>query len=172
MTRKIRIVPKDDDASVLPGMLLHLSDIKGFMVADSVPDFRGWEVVLRDGRRVGTVDDLIVDTTALDVKYLEVKVDREVMAASEDTWVLVPATAAHIREKDDRVVVDWLPVAGIAGAPRSSRESPTHADERAIQDYFTPRRRSGEEESFEESHFHQSRNSARKDAPHSSGGSA
>jgi sporulation protein YlmC with PRC-barrel domain len=161
VTRMIRIVPRNDDASVLPGMLLHLSDMKGFVVADPVPDFRGWEVLLRDGRRVGTVEDVIVDTTELEVMYVEVKVDRDVIAASEDTWVLVPASAAHIRDKDDRVVIDWLPIAGIAGAPRSSRRLPTHEDERAIQAYFTTRRRSGEEESLDKTHLWDSRNSAR-----------
>ena len=161
MTRMIRIVPRNDDASVLPGMLLHLSDMKGFVVADPVPDFRGWEVLLPDGRRVGAVEDVIVDTTELEVKYVEVKVDHDVIAASEDTWVLVQASAAHIRNNDDRVVIDWLPIAGIAGAPRSSRRLPTHEDERATQDYFTARRRSGEDESLDKAHLWESRNSAR-----------
>lgn len=146
MTKKMQIVPKYADASVLPGMLMHLSEMKGFIIADPAPDIRGWEARLRDGRRVGTVDDLIVDTTELSPKYVEVKVDHEAMSASEDTWVLVPVSATHIHDNDDCVVIDWLPVAGIAGAPRSSRTAPTHEEERAIQQYFTPRKRSGEDE--------------------------
>jgi sporulation protein YlmC with PRC-barrel domain len=170
MTRKFRVVPRNDDASVLPGMLLHLRDMKGFVIADPVPDIRGWEVMLRDARRVGRVDDVIVDTKDLEAKYLEVKVDHEVMGASEDSWVLVPISAAHIRDKDDRVVIDWLPVSGIAGAPRSSGKTPTPNEEGAIHQYFTPRRRSGEDESLDKANSWERRNAARKGAPESSGG--
>jgi hypothetical protein len=38
----------------------------------------------------------------------------------------------------DRVVIDWLPVAGLAGAPRTARATPSAKQERAIRDYFTP----------------------------------
>jgi sporulation protein YlmC with PRC-barrel domain len=149
MTKQMLIVPKYADASVLPGMLMHLNTMKGFMIADPAPDIRGWEARLRDGRRVGRVDDLIVDTTELSTKYVEVKVDHDVTGASEDTWVLVPISATHIHDSDDCVVIDWLPVAGIAGAPHSSRAAPTHEEERAIHDYFTPRQRSGDDEPFD-----------------------
>lgn len=172
MKRKMRIVPKNDDASVAPGLLLHLKDMKGFMIADPDSDIRGWEVALRDGRRVGVVDDLIVDTTQLEVRYIEVKVDRHVIAADEDIWVLVPASAARIHEKEDRVVIDSLPLAGLAGAPRSSRKPPTPDEERAVRDYFAPRMRREEEETLDYAYFWGRRNPARKNAPEPSSGKA
>lgn len=138
MMRKMRIVPRMDDAFVAPGILAHLQDLHGFMIADPASDIRGWRVTRRDGRRLGTVDDLIVETTELEVRYLEVLVDHEMIRSAEDVRVLVPARAARIHPMHDRVVIDWLPIAGLAGAPRSSRQAPNAALERAVRDYFTP----------------------------------
>jgi sporulation protein YlmC with PRC-barrel domain len=138
MTRKMRIVPRTDDAHVAPGMLAHLKDLKEFMIADASSDIRGWRVTRRDGRRVGTVDDFIVETTELEVRYLEVQLDHDVIGSAEDRWVLVPARAARIHDMHDRVVIDWLPVAGLAGAPRSARRTPSAEQERAIRAYFAP----------------------------------
>jgi sporulation protein YlmC with PRC-barrel domain len=134
----IPVVPKDDGASVAPGLLLHLSDMDGYLIADPYPDVRGWTVVLADGRRVGKVDDLVIDTDTLTAKYLEVKVDRDVIASDDDTWVLVPVGAAHVHSADDTVVIDRLPLPGLAGAPRQERGVPTAEQERRIRDYYEP----------------------------------
>ncbi|HEU4565852.1 MAG TPA: PRC-barrel domain-containing protein [Gemmatimonadaceae bacterium] len=133
---EIRIVPKYDDAAVAPGMLAPLSDLRGFMIADPAPDVRGWKVVLRDGGKVGKVDDLLVDTTRMVVRYLEVKVDRHVILSDEDTWVLVPVEAARFDRRDHVVVLHTLPAAGLAAAPRYQRGVPTPEQERAIRDYY------------------------------------
>jgi sporulation protein YlmC with PRC-barrel domain len=138
MMRKMRIVPRTDDAYVAPGLLAHLKDLKEFMIADPSSDIRGWRVTRRDGRRVGTVDDLVVETTELEVRYLEVQLDHDVIGSPEDRWVLVPARASRIHDMHDRVVIDWLPVAGLAGAPRCFRATPNAQQERAIRDYFAP----------------------------------
>jgi sporulation protein YlmC with PRC-barrel domain len=136
---ELRVVPKSDDATVAPGMLAHLSGLQGFMIADPDPDIRGWKVVLPDGRRVGKVDDVLVDTSDLKVRYLEVKVDHDAIRTDEDTWVLVPVGAARLDEKDDVVVIDRLPKAGLGGAPRKERgRAPTAAHEREVRDYYEP----------------------------------
>jgi sporulation protein YlmC with PRC-barrel domain len=132
----IRIVPTRDDAVVPRGLLAHLSDLDGFMVADPVPDIRGWHVVLPNGRRVGKVDDLIVDTDQLTVKYLEVKVDSDVLLSDRETWVLVPVQSVPIRIEEDRVVIEHLPVAGIDAAPRSDGNVPTPEQEREIREFY------------------------------------
>jgi len=60
------------------------------MIAEPDPDIRGWKVVLTDGQPVGKVDDVIVDTSDMTVRYLEVsslprnpmgKLERERLAA-------------------------------------------------------------------------------------------
>jgi sporulation protein YlmC with PRC-barrel domain len=159
MIRKMRIVPRTDDAYAAPGLLAHLKDLKGFMITDPSSDIRGWRVTHRDGRRIGTVDDLIVETTELEVRYLVVQVD-DVNGSAEDTWVLVPARATRIHDMHDRVVIDWLPVAGLAGAPRSIGTTPSAEQERAIRDYFAPAARithNEDEETLDYARFWRSR---------------
>jgi sporulation protein YlmC with PRC-barrel domain len=137
----IPVVPTDDDAGVAPGLLMHFSEMRGFTLPDNLPDIRGWKVRLPDGRRVGKVDDLIVDTDDLTVKYLEVRVDHDVLGSREDSWVLVPIGAARLDDDDvEAVIVDRLPTGGLERAPRQypGHPVPTRAQEREVRDYFTP----------------------------------
>ncbi|HJX29551.1 MAG TPA: PRC-barrel domain-containing protein [Thermoanaerobaculia bacterium] len=63
--------------------LAHLEG-SGYKVAEGDPDVRGWDVMDRDGNRIGEVDDLLVDTRALKVRYLEVRLDRGLVHGAED----------------------------------------------------------------------------------------
>lgn len=134
----IQIVPKRDNArAVAPGLLAHLSDIDDdYMIADPFPDFRDWKVTLPDGRRVGKVEDVIVDTSTMTGRYIEVKVDRDVLLSDEDRWVLVPVESARVDSDETRVVIDHLPAGGLDGAPRHRGELPTAEEQRAILAYF------------------------------------
>ncbi|HEV7990468.1 MAG TPA: PRC-barrel domain-containing protein [Gemmatimonadaceae bacterium] len=140
--RPIRVVPKTNDApAAAPGLLAHLSDLDDFMIADPTPDFRDWKVVLADGRRVGKVDDVLVDTSTMMVKYIELKVDHdvllpEVVPGEEDRWLLVPVELAHIDSDAANVVLDRLPAGGLANATRRARGLPTAGEERAILAYY------------------------------------
>ncbi len=132
-THRIRLIPKYDDVSVEPGTLAHASELKGYMIADPAPDIRGWAVQLRDRRAVGTVDDLVVDTNDLIVKYLELKVNREFSVGEEDEWVLVPMTTVRLDDTASVAVIDRLSVHDIERIPRSrrgqaARRPPTKAE--------------------------------------------
>jgi hypothetical protein len=150
---KLQVVPKTDEpAAVAPALLARLSDLEDYMISDPYPDFRGWKVVLPEGGRVGKVSDLIVDTNEMIVKYVEVKVDDDVLvptdavgADSGATYLLVPVGVAHLGDHEDVVVVDRLPTAGIEGAPRFERGVPTPEQERQIRDYYQPDTRGGPE---------------------------
>jgi hypothetical protein len=52
-----------------------LRNLRGYKVADGDPDVRGWEVAGGDGLRIGTVNDLLVDTVAGKVRYLDIEID-------------------------------------------------------------------------------------------------
>jgi sporulation protein YlmC with PRC-barrel domain len=134
----LQIVPKRDDArAVAPGLLAHLRDLEDdYMIADPVPDFRSWPVTLPDGRRVGTVDDIVLDTSTMMGKYVEVKVDHDVLLSDEDRWVLIPVESVRVEDDESRVVIDHLPVGGLAGAPRQEDRLPTVEEQRAILAYF------------------------------------
>lgn len=167
---EIRVVPKDDDATAEPGVLTHLGDLRDFTIADRELDIRGWSVRLPDGRKVGKVDDLVVDTTDLTVRYLEVKVDRDAAGTDDDTWVLIPVGAARLDEKDDAVVVDRLPKAGVGGAPRTThRAAPTPAQEREMRQFYEPATRLADTREgglFDHRRFWGRRRAGREDSPY------
>ncbi|MBW3656879.1 MAG: PRC-barrel domain-containing protein, partial [Gemmatimonadetes bacterium] len=57
-----------------------LSQLDGYGVADGDPDIRGWEVYSQDGRKIGSVDQLLVDRDAMKVSHMEVDVDEQLVA--------------------------------------------------------------------------------------------
>jgi PRC-barrel domain protein len=70
-----------------------LKHLKDYQVAKDDPDVRGWPVIARDGRTVGEVHDLLVDTAAERVRYLDVELDRDLLASAP----VVPGTAGPPR---------------------------------------------------------------------------
>ena len=62
----------------LPGStLVPLRRLHNYRVAAGDPDVCGWLVLGADGRRIGEVDDILVDTAALRARYLDVTLDLE-----------------------------------------------------------------------------------------------
>lgn len=133
---ELRVVPKRDDATAEPDTLAHLSDLPDFMIADPAPDIRGWPIVLTNGQRVGKVEDVIVDTSDMTVRYLEVKLDRDAVGTDEETWRLVPVAAARLDDQADDVILDRLPAGGLASAPAHTQGAPTADQWRAVGDYY------------------------------------
>jgi len=82
-----------------------LSRMREYDVARNEPDPRGWTVVNRDGRPVGEVKDLIVDTDRMAATYLDVELDAKLFdLRHDDPHVLVPVERAHRQGR--RVVVE------------------------------------------------------------------
>lgn len=102
----------DDLDRVVP-----LDELDDFRVADGDPDVRGWDVIASDGRKVGEVDELLVDTAAMKVRYLDVDLDDEVLAGGENRHVLIPIGYARLDETEDRIFVDELDSARLAALP-------------------------------------------------------
>ena len=98
-----------------------LGELDDFKVADGDPDIRGWDVTTQDGRRVGEVDDLLVDTSAMKVRYIAVDLDDDV--AGSDRKVLVPIGAAQLDDDDDRVLVIGISAEQFATLPEYRREA-------------------------------------------------
>lgn len=94
-----------------------LDQLKDFEIAEGDPDIRGWEVHSADGRRIGQVDDLLVDRLAMKVRYLDIDLEDEVDPAGEDRHILVPIGYARLDEEEDRVMVDSLTRADLAAMP-------------------------------------------------------
>jgi hypothetical protein len=94
-----------------------LSDLSEFAVADGEPDIRGWEVVGQDRNTIGEVHDLIVDTDAMKVRYMDVELRREVVAADRDRHVLIPIGYARLQEDDDRVMLNNIATTAAGSLP-------------------------------------------------------
>lgn len=63
------------DAAVPDTPLTPLRKLLHYRIAAGDPDVRGWEVLGSDGRKIGEVDDLLVDTDLLRARYLDVTLD-------------------------------------------------------------------------------------------------
>lgn len=94
-----------------------LGDLGDFQVADGYPDPRGWDVTTADGQKVGKVHDLIVDTGEMRTRYLDVKLDKDAIGASDDRDVLLPVGAAQLDENDDNVMLGSWTEAQLAALP-------------------------------------------------------
>lgn len=104
-----------------PTDLKRLDELDDFTVAAGDPDPRGWNVESTDGRGIGRVADLVVDTTAMKARYLDVEIDKNLNPAAHDRHVFVPTEAVTIgkREREERRIS--LPVTAESAARAAGR---------------------------------------------------
>jgi uncharacterized protein (TIGR02271 family) len=81
-------------------------DEGGWEVAKGEPDVRGWDVCTADLRKIGEVDDLFADPTAMKVRYLTVEIDTDLVSGQADQDLLVPISRARVDESQRKVVLD------------------------------------------------------------------
>jgi PRC-barrel domain len=96
-----------------PSRITPLRNLNRYRIADGAPDVRGWEVVGGDGSRIGSVNDLLVDTAEGQVRYLDVQLDpglyrkgggeEEQIGASTVTEYLVRES---ISDEENRLTAD------------------------------------------------------------------
>jgi len=113
-----------------------LDDLNDYKVADGDPDVRGWEVLGADGHRIGEVDDLLVDTLEMKVRYLDVELDNENLEGSTDRHVLIPIGSARLDEEEDQVFVDTMNATSIARIPGYAHEPLTRDYETELRTHF------------------------------------
>lgn len=65
----------DTESTAARSRVAALRNLRGYKIAEGDPDVRGWEVAGGDGLRIGTVNDLLVDTVAGKVRYLDIELD-------------------------------------------------------------------------------------------------
>lgn len=121
--------------------LFYLHDLPEYKVHHDDTDVRGWKVVLDSGQSIGTIDSLIVDTSAERVRYLEVNTDREFMdgyrtksnyldqdtgahyGTDVDELLTVPIGIAEIDHNLKQVVLRGFTADYFGNAPRYRRGS-------------------------------------------------
>lgn len=122
----------DDMDRVVP-----LGQLDDFRVAHGEPDVRGWEVRASDGRKIGEVDELLVDTRAMKVRYLDVEVTESMLADRPDRHVLIPIGYARLER--DCVVVDRVASSELGGIPSYGQGPLTRDFETSLRDSFSAR---------------------------------
>lgn len=132
--------PQDADAGG-PGAALRLAplaDLEAFRIADGEPDPRGWSVVAGDGRRIGRVDALLVDTRALKVRLLSCRVDEDALELSrEDRHVLIPVGYARLDQTRPAVLVDAITSGDVERMPVYRGEDVTRELVDAVSDAYS-----------------------------------
>lgn len=97
--------------------LYYLNELSDYKVDSHYADVRGWPVKDRDNRVIGKVDNLLVNKNLMKVVYLDVEVDKSIIAANYDPYsnsvntdvrefvnkegenhVIVPIGMVHIHE--------------------------------------------------------------------------
>ncbi|MBB4636539.1 PRC-barrel domain-containing protein [Longimicrobium terrae] len=115
-----------------------LGRLSDYKVAEGDPDVRGWEVLASDGRKIGEVEELLVDTTAMKVRYLEVDVDEGLMADAGDRHVLIPIGYARLERERDSITVDGLTSTDLHAIPAyDSGTGLTREHETAVRTHFS-----------------------------------
>ena len=121
--------------------LFYLHDLEDWKVHHDDTDVRNWDVKLTTGLKVGTVDNLIVDTTAKKVRYLEVNTEREfynnyreegyyldnnsgrTFDADHDEQFIVPIGMVSLDHDNDCVIIESVQAEVIGKVPRYRRGS-------------------------------------------------
>ncbi len=123
--------------------IISLDQSDDFQVVEGEPDVRGWGVFGADGRHIGEVHDLLVDTGAMKVRYLDVEADSELFTGDSGHHILIPIGYARLDEVDDRVQVDALDSSRVADLPEYSHGELTEDFASEIDVFFSNGREIG-----------------------------
>ena len=77
-----------------------VEELHGFEVIEGDPDVVGWEVITRDGRRIGVVAELLADPENPSDRYLEVLLDRPAAGGHSEAHDAVDVAKDSIPELD------------------------------------------------------------------------
>src|SRR4051812_32995570 len=96
--------------------LTRMSETHDYDVAEDNLYVRGWTVKTSDGQTVGEVADLVIDPSAMKVRYLEVTLSAP--GGDQRTGVLVPIEAADLERSGKAVRVYGFTREELGGLPR------------------------------------------------------
>ena len=106
-------------------------DRSDFEIVREDPDIRGWDVRGTNGRKVGAVEDLIVDAPEKKVRYMVVDLDDNELKLRHRK-VLIPIGLAELDQKDDDVLIPNISAQQLGELPDYDRDSLTPDVERRI----------------------------------------
>jgi len=110
-------------------------DHSNFEIVKGEPDIRGWDVRYRNGEKIGSVEELILDAKAKKVRYMVVDLDENELRL-EHRKVLIPIGFAELDKKTDDVLIPNVSVDQLCSLPDYSRNSLLPETERKISSVF------------------------------------
>lgn len=116
--------------------LVALKTLKKYKVASTDHDIRGWDVVTSDHRKIGSVDDLIVDREAMRVRYAVIRVDHKLLDTKSDSHMLLPIAGAALDSDDKRVYLEDIDSERLLTIPPYDHRRITRGYERVVRDMF------------------------------------
>lgn len=116
--------------------IVPLDQLEDFRIAEGDPDVRGWDVLSSDGRRIGEVDDLLVDIDAMKVRYLDVEMDPELIDGDRTRHILIPIGYARLDRSQDQVRVDALDSTRLSMIPDYDNQPLTGEYESRLHSHF------------------------------------
>lgn len=116
--------------------LVRLKDTDDLKIVKEDPDVRGWPVLTADNLEVGKVDELIIDTTAMKVRYMVVDLYDDYAADKIDHYLLLPIGAARLHEKENKVLVSGIKSTTVLNYPVYRSAPVTRDYEHSIRNYF------------------------------------
>lgn len=126
----------DTTTGVRNYLLARLDEVDDVKIADGDPDPRGWDVLAAEGRKVGKVDSLIADLSAMKVRYLDVELDENALGLEEERHVLIPIGGASLHKTADAVCLSTLPSARLRMLPPYDHTTLTRAEEQFYRQRF------------------------------------
>ena len=110
-------------------------DHSNFEIVEGEPDIRGWDVRYGNGEKIGSVQELILDTKAKKIRYMVVDLDENELRL-EHRKVFIPIGFAELDNQHDDVLIPNVSVDQLCRLPDYKRNSLTPELERSIGSVF------------------------------------
>jgi sporulation protein YlmC with PRC-barrel domain len=110
-------------------------DHSNFEIVKDEPDIRGWDVRYKNGEKIGSVEELILDTKAKKIRYMIVDLDENELRL-EHRKILIPIGFAELDNGNDDVLIPNVSVDQLCSLPDYKRNSLTPELERTVASVF------------------------------------
>ena len=110
-------------------------DHSNFEIVKGEPDIRGWDVRYKNGEKIGSVEELILDTKAKKIRYMVVDLDENELRL-EHRKIFIPIGFAELDNQHDDVLIPNVSIDQLCRLPDYKRNSLTPELERSIASIF------------------------------------
>lgn len=106
-------------------------DRSDFEIVEGEPDIRGWDVKNSNGKKIGEVEELILDAQKRKVRYMVVDLDDNELDL-DDRRVLIPIGLAELDKEDDDVLLRSVTAEQLRALPKYEDDTLDEEAERNI----------------------------------------